>query len=533
MKFFNSINRKLLVAGVVMLLGVTSCEKDLDRLPITDINSASVYADFSNYKGVLAKCYAGLALTGQKSGDDTGGADIGGIDTGTSSYLRQYFQLQELPTDEAVVAWNDAFLPDLHNMNWGSTNSFITALYYRIFYQVALCNEFIRETTDEKLASRNITGAQAEEARLYRNEARFLRALSYYHAIDMFGNVPFVTEKDEVGVKPPKRITREELFAYVESELKDLEGLLKDPRTNEYGRADKAAVWMVMAKLYLNAEVYTGAKKYTEARTYAEKVINGGYSLKPKYADLFLADNNVANNEVIFSINYDGLNTKTYGGTTYLIHAAVGGSMKPSDFGINSGWGGLRTTKSLVQLFPDANGSRDKRGVFYTNGQNLEIDNVTTFTDGYPLVKFKNITSAGKKGSDASGDFVDTDFPMFRLADAYLMYAEAVLRGGGGSNAQALTYVNQLRTRAYGDNSGNVTSLSLDFILDERARELSWEATRRTDLIRFGKFTGSNYLWPWKGGVKDGRGVEDFRTLYPIPSSDLIANPNLKQNKGY
>lgn len=147
-----------------------------------------------------------------KSGDDTGGADIGGIDTGTSSYLRQYFQLQELPTDEAVVAWNDAFLPDLHNMNWGSTNSFITALYYRIFYQVALCNEFIRETTDEKLASRNITGAQAEEARLYRNEARFLRALSYYHAIDMFGNVPFVTEKDEVGVKPPKRITREELL---------------------------------------------------------------------------------------------------------------------------------------------------------------------------------------------------------------------------------------------------------------------------------------------------------------------------------
>ena len=156
-----------------------------------------------------------------------------------------------------------------------------------------------------------------------------------------------------------------------------------------------------------------------------------------------------------------------------MIHAAVGGSMKPSDFGINSGWGGLRTTKSLVQLFPDANGSRDKRGVFYTNGQNLEIDNVTTFTDGYPLVKFKNITSAGKQGSDASGDFVDTDFPMFRLADAYLMYAEAVLRGGGGSNAQALTYVNQLRTRAYGDNSGNVTSLSLDFILDERARELS------------------------------------------------------------
>ncbi|RQP14765.1 MAG: RagB/SusD family nutrient uptake outer membrane protein [Chryseobacterium sp.] len=521
----NRINSKILTVAAACLLTFTSCEKDLDREPITEVTSASMYADFNNYKNILAKCYAGLAMSGQTGGD--GEPDIGGIDGGTSNYLRQYFQLQELPTDEAVIAWQDGALPDLHNMTWSANNEFITAFYYRIFYQVAVCNEFIRETTDTKLASRNITGENAAKAVDYRNEARLLRALSYYHAIDLFGNVPFVTEEASVGKDGPPRITRADLFKYVEAELKDLETTLKDPRTNEYGRADKAVAWALLAKLYLNAEVYTGTARYSDARIYAEKVINAGYGLKSKYEDLFLADNHMSNPEVVFPINFDGQHTRTFGGTTYIIHAAIGGSMNPADFGVNGGWGGLRTTRSFVELFPDANGSKDKRGKFYTEGQDIEINNISTFTDGYPLIKFKNLTSTGRPGSDPAGDFVDTDFPMFRLADMYLTYAEAVLRGGGGSQAQALQYVNALRTRAYGDNTGNVSSLTLDFILNERARELSWEATRRTDLIRFGKFTSGAYLWPWKGGVKAGKAVEAHRVLYPIPNSDLIANPNL------
>lgn len=335
MKF--TIKHKLMTAGLAVSLLLVSCEKDLERLPQTEITSASVYADFNNYKGVLAKIYAGLAVSGQEGGD--GNPDIGGIDGGTSNYLRQYFQLQELPTDEAVIAWGDPGLPELHNMNWGSNNPFITALYYRIYYQIAFSNEFIRETSDEKLASRNIAGAQADEARLYRNEARFMRALSYAHAVDLFGNGPFVTEKDAVGITPPPRIERKALFEYVESELKDLENLLKDPRSNEYGRADKAAVWMLLSKLYLNAEVYTGTARFSDARTYAEKVISAGYSLKPNYNELFLADNNLDNNEVIFSVNFDGVNTRTFGGTTYIIHGSTGGSMVPSNYGINSGWG--------------------------------------------------------------------------------------------------------------------------------------------------------------------------------------------------
>jgi hypothetical protein len=528
---FKYINKTVFAAGLATVLFLTSCEKDLDRMPETEQTLESTYADFGNYKGVLAKIYGGLAMSGQEGGD--GNPDISGIDGGTSNYLRQYFQMQELPTDEAIIAWNDGSLPDIHNMTWAANNEFIRAMYYRIYYQIAVTNEFIRETSDDKLSSRNITGQNAETARMYRNEARFMRALSYFHAIDLYGNGPFVTESTEVGLKPPPRIERPALFTYIENELKDLEGLLKDARTNEYGRADKAAVWMLLSKLYLNAEVYTGQARYSDARIYAEKVINAGYSLMPNYEHLFLADNNVGNNEVIFSVNFDGLHTRTFGGTTYIIHAGIGGTMAPANYGVNSGWGGLRSTKNIVDLFPDPDGSLDKRGRFHSDGQSLEINSVFAFTDGYPLIKFKNVKKDGTKGSDNTGDFVDTDFPLFRLGEAYLIYAEAVLRGGGGSTATAVQYINLLRQRAYGNTSGNVSTINLDFILDERARELAWEATRRTDLIRYGKFTSGSYTWPFKGGVKSGKAVEGFRVLYPIPDTDLIANPNLVQNTGY
>jgi hypothetical protein len=218
---------------------------------------------------------------------------------------------------------------------------------------------------------------------------------------------------------------------------------------------------------------------------------------------------------------------------TYLVHAPVGGSMNPAEFGINGGWSGLRTTPSLVTKFPSPNGP-DKRAIFHTDGQNINVEDIFTFTDGYAVGKYKNVDVNGRPGTDSEGNHPDTDYPMFRLADAYLMYAEAVLRGGtGGDLATALGYVNLLRQRAYGGTSGNVNSINLDFILDERSRELYWEATRRTDLIRFNKFTGSEYVWQWKGGVQAGRGVSDHLKLYPIPASDIVANPNLKQNPGY
>ncbi|RRQ45532.1 RagB/SusD family nutrient uptake outer membrane protein [Chryseobacterium sp. SC28] len=518
-----------IAATFSLLLIGTSCINDLEQEPLTGLTSISIYKDFANYPSALAKVYGGFAHGGQEP--NGGNSDINGIDGNFSQYTRMLFTMQVLPTDEAVIAWNDGTLHTIHKMTWDSSNEFIAGMYYRIFTQIATSNEFLRNVTDEKLASNNITGDNLTEAKYMRAEARFLRALSYYYALDLFGNVPFVDESYLPGsINPPRRITRAELFDFVESELLAVSNDLKAPKTNEYGRADKAAAWALLARLYLNSKIYNGSDHYTDVITYCNKVIEAGYGLKPKYADLFLADNDKNNPEVIFAILFDGVHIQTSGGSTYLVHAAVGGSMPAETmFGINGGWGGLRTTKAYVGLFPDSN---DQRGNFYTEGQSLEINDLGTFTDGYAFVKFKNLTSTGAFGTDAAKNFVDTDVPLFRLADIYLMYAEATLRGGaGGSAATALAYVNQLRTRA--GYTSTLSSINLDFILDERARELGWEMTRRTDLIRYGKFTTAAYLWPWKGNIKEGAAVGDYRNLYPIPAKDIIANPNLVQNPGY
>ncbi|EON75424.1 SusD, outer membrane protein [Lunatimonas lonarensis] len=518
------------IGAIVASLGACN---DLDLEPYNEVTSLQVYEDFSNYKSVLAKIYGGLALSGQQG--PAGRGDIGGQDEGASTYLRALWKLQQLPTDEAIIGWNDEGLPTLNTMTWSSDNGFIAAMYYRIFYQITLANEYIRELSDENLTARGIAGGDRDQAVLFRNEARFLRALSYYHALDLYGNVPFVTEENPVGSFFPSQIERGDLFSYIEGELLEIIPQLVAPRQNEYARADQAAAMMLLAKLYLNAEVYAGENRYTDAITYLGQVIDAGFSLEPNYEHLFFADNDLSG-EIIFPIAFDLVNTTSFGGTTFLVNAAVGGSMNREDFGIPGGWQGLRARPQLVDLFPTTDGATDSRGRFHTDGQQKEIENIGQFTDGYGVIKFRNVTRQGVRPPGPVNDQVSVDFPMFRLADAFLMYAEAVLRGGsGGSQQAALAYINQLRERAYGDASGNISQaeLTLDFILDERARELKWEAQRRTDLIRFGRFSGGAYLWQWKGGDVSGASTPAYRDLYPLPAADLTANPTLTQNQGY
>jgi len=312
-----------------------------------------------------------------------------------------------------------------------------------------------------------------------------------------------------------------------------MEAGLPEPRANEYGRVDKACVWMLLARLYLNAEVYGAGDKYTDAVTYSNKVITeGGYELEDTYAHMFMADNNTAKG-IIFALQYDGVTTQTYGGTTFLVAAQIGGSMQGlTDFGSTEAWWGLRVKPQFYDKFPTDNS--DSRKMFYTAGQTKEMTNLFDFTNGFASTKWKNKTSAGVNGK--STKFPDTDLPIFRLADAYLMYAEAVLRGGtGGTLTNALGYVNAIREKAYGGTAGDIdaSQLNLDFILDERGRELWFEGYRRTDLIRFGKFTGGDYLWSWKGGILAGKAIDAKYNLYPIPDADRTANPNLLQNDGY
>ncbi len=514
---------KAIAAAAVLGLGACT---DLTTEPKSTVTGANAFNEPGTYRAYIAKLYAGLAVSGQ-SDPNAGNSrpDIEGIDAGFSQYIRLLWQMQELPTDEAVIAWNDAGVQELNTQLWSSSNQFTVAMYNRIFFQVQLANDFLRETADDRLSQRGVSASLRNEIGQYRAEARYLRALSYWHGIDLFGNVPLVTEANELGTTAPAQATRQQLFDYVVKELNEIRPLL--PAKGQYGRADQAAVNMLLAKLYLNSQVYTGTARFGEARAAAEAVIGSAYALDTNYRRMFSADNHTSP-EIIFAVTQDGTRTQSYGGTTFLVHAAVGGdSLRAADFGINGGWWGLRSRSELVSLFA----AGDRRASYFTTAgqQSAQVTELTNFQTGTLTPKYTNVTSTGQAGSDAT--FADTDYPMFRLADAYLMYAEAVLRGGGGSQGQALEYVNRLRRRA---NVGDITAaqLTLDFIRDERARELMWEGHRRTDLVRFDRFT-TNGVWAFKGGVRAGRTTEAFRNLYPLPASELLANKNLKQNPGY
>lgn len=522
----------------VLALSLAACNKLLDLKPTNGMFADKAYADMDGYKKSLAKVYGAFALTGNDG--PAGNPDISTqtIDEGNSDFLRMFWNVQELSTDEAIdnASWNgntDAGLHDFHNMNWSAGNPLLVGLYVRSAYQILLANEFIRQSSDANLSSRGITGTNAETIKGYINEVRFLRAFQYWVLMDAFGNPSFATEKDAVGASLPKRITRTELFNYIEGELKDLEAKLPAAKANEYGRADQAAAWALLARMYLNAQVYTGTARYTDAITYAKKIIDANkYTLETNYQWLFLADNKLCTNEFIFTINYDSLKTQNYGGTNYIVYAGSSGDIPVNVVGV-SGWSGNRVTKNLPNLFPDYTGTADKRSMFWTSGRNIEI--VNRASDGFAAIKFKNKLRNGNVAYVQGGNLgVGIDMPLFRLAEQYLIYAEAVVKGGsGGSMATAISYFNLLRQRAYGNTAGNVSSLTADMILDERGRELYWEGFRRTDLIRYNKFVESTYLWPWKGGVASGTGVDAKYNLFPIPAPELSANNNLVQNPGY
>ena len=572
---------KYFLGTVALAAIVTSCIGDLNVTPIdpnTD-TANNVLTDASSLDAYISGVYLGFATSGYYGAN--GGASISGLDGGASQYLRGLYHLNELSTDESVCGWNDQTIKDFHYMTWTPEDVFIYAFYSRVMLQVSVANEFIRElqiiSADESLKNR------------YRDEARVLRALAYYHAIDNFGKVPFSDENANVG-DVPSQISRVDLFNWLESELKDVidSGNLPDKASTVYGHVGMGAAKFLLAKLYLNSEVYTGTPAYDKCATVLADLMDDGYSLHTSsagtyspYQELFIADNDRCTEEIIFAVEQDGQYITSYGATNYLIFASTGGMMNVNKIGISSGWGGLRTTPEFFNKFE----AGDARRLFYTKEdsiadieampetpeergdkaediqklkdddkydkecenlvkakekareesvQQLDIDEIGTFTHGYGFRKFLNITSAGvipnqvldeKTGKLNNPGFVNTDFPLMRYADVLLMAAECEARGASINGKDGFDAV---RARA----GLAPIALTLDNILDERGRELYQECWRRNDLIRFGKFT-SGYNWQWKGNVKEGQDVDSYRTLYPIPSADRQANTSLEQNEGY
>lgn len=556
MKFIN----KLFILSVAAIL-FSSCLKDLDTLPLnkTDFTSENAYANEDSYLKALSYINGYYMLVGQ---DEAGKNDLGFSDSGQSEFLRQWFNMNEMTCDGLKCVWGDSYLTELQHNSWGtSTNDALVAVYTRAVKAIALVNEFLLQTTDSKIEARGQSSLKGEIAG-YRAEARFHRAMFFYVLMDEFGNPPFPMPEN-IGGANPSRITRVDLFNWLETELLDLgsdNSAMPAVGSVPYPRPTKGSVWALLSRMYLNAEVYTGTARWQDAKDAARKVIGMGYSLAPKYSDMFRQDNTEngsAEKEFIFAIAYDRVSTQSWGGTSTFASASLSeeANLKlGAEFGLSKingeNWAGYHVPNDYVARF-QLNGvvwgsktnvfgydraASDKRAFFTNYGSVQDFDEKQVST-GWMCWKFCGLDSKDKlvqqDGVPGNWKLSSADMPIFRLAEMYLNYAEADARLNGGvvKDADALKYVKDLRDRA---GVSMPSEVNLEWLLDERAREFMWEGHRRVDLIRFGKFTDVNYPWTLKGGLMNGKiALPSYKTIFPIIQSDLSSNSNLVQNEGY
>ena len=546
----------------------TSCLKDLE---VENINPQEV-SDF-NEDYIFNKIYGNLVLTGQTG--PNGDSDLDTDDEGMSNMIRLIWYFNVLTTDEAQCWWNDPGMPELNRNTWTNSNAFVTSLYYRLMFGVTICNFYLENANNDDAATKQ-----------KRAEARFMRALHYYYLMDMYGNPPFLTK---LSSENAPQIQRADLFNFLESELKDVIGegssdeILADAKTVDYGRADKAAGYLLLSRMYLNAEVYTGTARWEDAKTYADKAINTNYKLCTTgmngfsaYQLLFMGDNdtNGAQDEIILPALHDGEKTQTWGGTLYMIASNTNEAMLAEDlygvkdskgnpilgYGTSEKWDvGVRARSNFSKVFfgtktndnaitkgapKDVTPSvGDDRAIFYTQGQKLVIEEEDKKGQGLIYMKYNNLHADGTPGHHAGGQFVDTDFPVLRLAEAYLISAEADARiNGGNCSSEGIERIKALRARAnvktgnlYDSKSADaITAVSLEDIFKEWSREFGYEAMRRPVLIRWNRYAGqSDYIWEWMGGTKAGSPIDKRFNLFPIPADDLNANSNLKPTEGY
>jgi len=572
----NKIKAMIPAAALLFAASITSCMDDLNKGNLDPNVTPEV-----NIAALYSKCYAGLIMEG-----NDGAADFTIQDAGRSTLLRNIFNFNVLPTDEAICWWSDGGIVDIcYNQCMPSTPT-LKFLYYRLVSNIGFCNHFL------EIAEEN--GADAT----MQAEVRLLRAYNYYLMLDFFGDPSFTTS---ISADPPMQahaynskfvegqsytraellaMGREYLFEWVKSEIEAAEPNLLDaqPKTDSdanYGRVDKAAAWLLLSRLYLNAGVYLNNDGqnnpyWAQALEYAEKVINSDYSLfddskissvatangyKP-YDLLFMGDNgsNGASCEAILPLKQDGVTTRGWGGSRFFIAAMWDSFMKNvvnlSSATTDGAWSGMRCRPEFLEVFTSSPStyvgktaaeiraaSSDDRAIFWGKGtdkkdRTLELGNNTEFVEGIVTPKWNNNYSTGATPHDPTD--VDIDFFLFRTAEAYLNAAEAEIHLNGSTSSKAKQYMDAVRNRAH---AAAKSTYSLNDVLDERAREFYFEGYRRVDLIRFNKFGGQDaYNWSYKNGIKDGSSKIKFdksRNLFPLPSSEIMANSNLVQIDGY
>lgn len=520
----------IIIAALAAIFTMGSCTDDLDQQPVIGYPTDVVYGSVDGYRSVLAKIYATYSIIGAERGG--GSADMS-TNKG-QDLLRTMFYLQECPTDAAAYKYNSGDnLLNITYMKWDATDVWVSDAYYRLYYVIAVANDFLRHSSEEGIAS--FKDEEKEIIRTYALEARFMRALTYAYVLDLFRQGPMVDEDTPTTSYMPEAYDGEQLYDFILGEIDEIAPLL--PEHPSYPRAGRGAAYALGARVALNGQVYTGKKNEDKGWAdksvdYCKKVMALGYSLEPDFTKLFNADNDKRTNEIIFAFASDNANSATWGSATNII---LGGcpakSAVAASRGVGSGWGSFTTRGEFIDLY----GEGDKRFLFYTDDQEQFFDGSIEAQDrGYWSMKWSNLDDNGEQACQTDIG-VNTDYPIFRLAEIYLTAAEAVLRGGKGmSRAEALDLVNEVRVRAYGDDSGKISDAQFqpEFILDGRGREFVYELLRRSDLVRFNRFTTKDYNWQWRGGVIDGMAVSDRYNIYPIPQSELSANTNLK-NKDY
>lgn len=530
-------------AALLISLASTSCLNDLDKEPISPKIDLNV-----NNDGLLNKCYANFGINGNGSGDDSDSdPDVKGFtDNGMTGLVRAMFNMNELPTDEATCSWGDG-LQELNSAKFDPSHPWVKLYYTRLTLGITFCNQYLE-----------VAGGEDKQKTA---ECRFLRAMQYYLLMDAYGNVGFSTTLEK-----PHRMERAELYKWLVEELNAIEPDLAEPRVKtgsdaDYGRVDKAACWLLLSRLYLNAEVYTGNAEWQKAKDYAKKVMESPYDINTTsagrwsaYQLVFMADNDrtAASKEILFPIVNISGKTRSYGNSLFLIAACFDPAMhaNPNDATGSNGlvgqqWIGLHPRTALLKkFFPSSVAPEvpsyemtaqagDDRATFWGEGRTYEIENITKSAEGYGVCKFLNYNSDNSTNTDPA--FADMDWPFMRAAEAYLNYAEADARLNGGKTSQEGTRVlNKLRERANASTRAESSNYSLNEICDEWAREFYFEGMRRTTLIRFGLFGGNTgYNWDWKGGESAGKDFEAYKNIYPIPLTQLQSNTNLKQNPGY
>ena len=508
------------LACMGLTLATTACVDDLDVKP-DDPQTKLELNTTDEWYGYLGSLYGSLLYEGNISWP--------GYNDGDGVFMRCHWNAQELTADDAVIMnkWSDPGYNALFEQTWLDNNGWLYLCYAREADLARKATTFI-----DILATAGDLLTDAEKT-AFAAEARVLRAFAYYNMIDMFGRGPWVVGAT-TGAIPPT-YSREELFDATVADLAEAIPSVPAAAQQTYGRVSREAAYMLLAKLYLNAEVYTGHAMYAECAEACKHVLEGGMQLANEYKYLFCGSNDryVGQGEILWAAPQQVGSMESWGGTTYLTAGAYSDKM-PADVLKQLGadftpWSGLKVRPELINAFEPG----DKRFLFYTDGLTNSVENLDDYEyEGYVCTKYRYVSEDNYDNDPAAGPTVystggmcDADYPVFCLADTYLMLAECEARGVAGLDG--IGYYNKVRERA---GLPKAESMSLDDILHERQVELYWEGHRRSDLIRFGKFTGSSYLWSWKGGVYDGASIPEYRSLFAIPYSYVSV---IGQNTGY